>query len=66
MSISYKPLWLLLVERNMNKSELSEKAKISMNAVAKMGKNEYVSLQTLEKICLELECKLEEVVLIEK
>jgi len=66
MSISYKPLWLLLVERNMNKSELSVKAKISMNAVAKMGKNEYVSLQTLEKICLELECKLEEVVQIEK
>lgn len=66
MSISYKPLWLLLVEKDMNKTELSEKAKISMNAVAKMGKNEYVSLQTVEKICLALECKLEEVVQIEK
>lgn len=66
MSISYKPLWLLLIEKDMNKSELSEKAQISMNAVAKMGKNEYVSLQTLEKICLNLECRLEEVVQIEK
>ena len=40
MSISYNKLWKLLIDRNMNKSELRERAKISTNAIAKMGKNE--------------------------
>lgn len=50
----------------MNKTELSERASISANAVAKMGKNEYVSLQTLEKICLTLGCQLSDVIKIEE
>lgn len=66
MAVNYKPLWLLLIEKDLNKTELSKLANISTNAVAKMGKNEYVSLQTLEKICLVLDCQLNNVVQIEK
>lgn len=66
MAINYKPLWVLLAKNDMNKTELSKVASISTNAVAKMGKNEYVSLQTLEKICLALNCQLNDVVSIEK
>lgn len=66
MAINYKPLWVLLAKNDMNKTELSKVAKISTNAVAKMGKNEYVSLQTLEKICLALNCQLNDVVNIEE
>lgn len=66
MAINYKPLWVLLAKNDMNKTELSKVAKISTNAVAKMGKNEYVSLQTLEKICLSLNCQLNDVVTIEE
>ncbi|MTC89828.1 helix-turn-helix domain-containing protein [Streptococcus uberis] len=65
MAINYKPLWILLAKNDMNKTELSEVANISTNAVAKMGKNEYVSLQTLEKICLALNCQLNDIVDIE-
>lgn len=66
MAINYKPLWVLLAEKDMNKTELSEVANISTNAVAKMGKNEYVSLKTLEKICSTLDCQLNDVVTIEE
>lgn len=62
MAIDYKPLWILLARNDMNKTELSEVTKISTNAVAKMGRNEYVSLKTLEKVCLALECQLSDIV----
>lgn len=62
MAIDYKPLWILLARNDMNKTKLSEVTKISTNAVAKMGRNEYVSLKTLEKVCLALECQLSDIV----
>lgn len=62
MAIDYSNLWKLLIDRKMNKSQLKDAAHISTNAVAKLGKNEAVSLDTLEKICIALECKINDVV----
>lgn len=62
MSVSYSKLWKLLVDKKMNKSQLRNAAGISTNAVAKLGKNEKVSLETLEKICYALNCNIEDVV----
>ena len=64
MAIDYKPLWVLLAKNDMNKTELAEVANISTNAVAKMGKNEYVSLKTLEKICKALDTQITDIVII--
>lgn len=61
MSISYNKLWKLLIDRNMNKTELRAKAKISTNAVAKMGRNEPVSMDTMDKICKVLRCNIGDV-----
>ncbi len=61
MSISYNKLWKLLIDRNMNKSELRKQAKISTNAIAKMGKNESVSMDTMNKICKVLQCNIGDV-----
>lgn len=61
MSISYKKLWKMLVDRNMNKTELRTQAKISTNAIAKMGKNEPVSMDTMDKICKALHCNIGDV-----
>ena len=61
MSVSYSKLWKLLVDKRMNKSQLREAAGISTNAVAKLGRNEPVSLETLEKICSALNCNIEDV-----
>lgn len=66
MAISYKPLWHLLVEKEMNKEDLKKAANITSNIVSKMSKNSYVNLESLEKICLALACKIEDVVEIYK
>jgi len=62
MPFSYKKLWIKLIEENIRKSELLDIASISGNIMAKMGKNEPVSLQSLEKICLALNCDIGEIV----
>ena len=62
MAISYDNLWKLLIDKRMNKTQLKQLAGISTNAVAKLGKNESVSLETLEKICRLLQCNIGDIV----
>ncbi|MDO6856826.1 helix-turn-helix domain-containing protein [Mesomycoplasma ovipneumoniae] len=62
MNISYEPLWNLLKSRNMKKKYLKKTSGISSNIVARMGKDEGVSLETIVKICAALDCKIEEMV----
>ena len=45
-----------MIDQDLNKTQLKDKAQISTNAVAKLGKNEAVSMETLEKICRTLNC----------
>lgn len=66
MILDYNKLWKLMIDKNINKTELCKKAKISTNAMAKMGKNESVPLETLLKVCNVLECGIEDVVEIKK
>lgn len=56
MAVSYNKLWKLMINQDLNKTQLKDKAQISTNAVAKLGKNEAVSMETLEKICRTLNC----------
>lgn len=62
MSRSYKKLWKLMIDKEINKTELTKKAKISTNAMANLGRNESVPLETLEKICAVLNCTLDDIV----
>jgi putative transcriptional regulator len=62
MAVSYKPLWKTLIDKGLNKTKLREELNLSPTILAKMGKDEYVSLKTLESICTFLNCKIEEVV----
>jgi DNA-binding Xre family transcriptional regulator len=62
MAVSYKPLWHTLIEKDMNREDLKMAANITSNIVARMGKNEYINLESIEKICLALNCRIEEVV----
>lgn len=66
MALSYKPLWHLLVEKKMNKEDLKRAANITSNIVSRMSKDTYVNLDSLEKICLALNCTLNDVVEIVK
>ena len=62
MAVLYNNLWKTLIDRGINKSELCKKVKISSSTMAKMTNGEPVTLTTLEKICKELNCKIEDVV----
>ena len=50
-----------MIDKKINKTELCEKAKITTNAMAKLGKNESVQVETLAKICRVLECNIEDI-----
>ncbi len=56
MKASYNKLWKLLIDRGMNKTELMEAIKTSPNTIAKMGKNEYISMDVISRICEYLKC----------
>ena len=58
MEASYKKLWKLLIDRDMSKTDLRLKAGISTMALAKLGKNENVSMDVLKKVCKALECNI--------
>lgn len=61
MAVSYKKLWKLLIDRDMNKTQLREKAGITTSALAKLGKNENVSTEVLVKICSTLNCDISDI-----
>lgn len=62
MSISYNPLWHLLVDKKMKKGDLRTLVGMSNSTLAKLGKNEPVSMDVLEKICAKLNCRIEDIV----
>ena len=61
MAICYNKLWKLLIDKEMMKKDLRDQSGITTNALAKLGKNEHVSTQILEKICRVLDCNIEDV-----
>ena len=60
MSVCYDKLWKLLIDKGLNRTDLKEMAGISFNVLAKMGKGENVSLESLYKVCLVLNCNIGE------
>ena len=66
MTVSYNKLWKLLIDRNMKKKELGETAGISNSLIAKLGKNENVTVDVLVRICSALDCGIEDILEIDK
>ena len=61
MAVSYKKLWKLLIDKDIKKKDLIEKAKISPATVTKMGKNGHVTTEVLVKICTALDCQIDDI-----
>lgn len=66
MSINYNKLWKVLIDKKMKKTDLIKLCGISSNVLAKMGKDKYVSLESLEKICLTFNCDIGDIIEFEK
>ena len=66
MNRSYNKLWKLMIDKKMNKTQLREAARITSSAMAKLGKDESVPVETLEKICRVLDCTIDDIMDINK
>lgn len=62
MQASYKKLFKLLIDRDLKKTEFAKLLGIGQNTLAKLSKNEYVSMEVLAKICKGLDCNIEDIV----
>ena len=61
MAVRYNKLWKLLIDKNMKKKELGEAAGISNSLIAKLGKNENVTVDVLVRICSALDCGIDDI-----
>lgn len=61
MRISYNKLWKMLIDKNMKKSDLREKAGISSASIAKLGKGDNITTDVLIKICEAMDCHLDDI-----
>lgn len=60
MAVCYEKLWDILDKKNMKRTDLKEASGISFNVLARLGKEETVSLESIEKICTALDCNIGE------
>lgn len=61
MNVNYNNLWKLLIDKGMKKKDLREVTGISTASLAKLGKNEYVSMEILVRICEALNCDISDI-----
>ena len=62
MKVSYNGLWKLLIDKNMQKKDLIEELSLSSTTVAKMGKGEPISSKVMDKICVYLQCNVNDII----
>lgn len=66
IKINYKPLWKMMIDKDISKGELRAKTGIAPSTFTKMSNNEYVALDVLVRICNVMNCGLDDIVEIEK
>lgn len=62
MAFSYKPLWKLLIDRDMTKKQLMQATGISKSTMDKLARGEQVSMEIIDRICSYMECDIESVI----
>ena len=61
MAISYNKLWKQLIDKNLKRTEMAQKAGITGNVLGRLSRNEPVSMGSIEKICILLDCNVGDV-----
>lgn len=62
MPFSYKPLWKLLIDKDMSKKDLMNATGLSKSTMDKMGRSEMVSLDIIDRLCSLFQCRIEDVI----
>lgn len=62
MAVSYKPLFKLMIDREIKKGDIVRMSGVAYSTLGKMANGENVNMSVVEKICLALECRIEDVV----
>lgn len=62
MSFSYKPLWKLLIDKEMSKKQLMVDVGISKSTIDKMGRGEMISMEIVDKLCTHFNCSIENII----
>ena len=61
MTVSYNKLWKVMIDKGINKTALRQMSGISTVTLAKLGKNQIVSMEALMKICIALKCDIKDI-----
>ena len=61
MSVQYNKLFKLLIDRKMTNNQLAKQAGISLNIITRLKRDEYIAMQTIEKICVALNCRVDDI-----
>lgn len=61
MAVQYNRLFKLLIDRKMTNAQLMERAGFSANIITRLKKDEYVSMESIEKICIALACGVDDI-----
>ena len=61
MAVQYNKLFKMLIDRKMTNNQLAKQAGISLNIITRLKRDEYISMQTIEKICIALDCNVDDI-----
>ena len=64
--VNYKPLWKMLIDKEISKQQLREMTSIARSTMVKLVNNEYVAMDVLVRICLAMDCGMDDIVEIER
>ena len=60
MAVQYNKLFKMLIDRKMSNNQLAKQAGISLNIITRLKRDEYIAMQTIEKICIALDCGVDD------
>lgn len=61
MSVQYNKLFKMMIDRKMTNNQLAKQAGISLNIITRLKRDEYIAMQTIEKICTALDCGVDDI-----
>ena len=61
MAVRYNKLFKLLIDRKMSNAELAAESGVSLNIITRLKRDQYIAMDTIEKICVALDCKVDDI-----